>query len=380
MIVMDVKLDNIYAFKNFHANFSYPKKIVNTNIENEFLSEFPKFRFKKVNIIMGSNATGKTTFGKALIAIFNYIDRDNPIELKKSHTTDDDGHVSIDFVTHDIRNEVRLFRVKIKICKNDNDQADDVVFAAMNSVLIKKSYNYEKCAEKLDSMNYEFTKDTITLFDDIYSLGWYFSDINTKSIDVRNQNNDNKFIKILNIVMKSFDNSIKNVHFAEEKLNDYIVVTFKNNQSIIVQDGKVLGNRGRLSSGTLSALQISELIFNIMYRKNGFYYCDEKFCYVQSDLEKAVLSVMIEVLGSDQQLFFTTHNTDVLDLDLPKHTYQFMKKDLRNLDEPIKLISASDYLKKQDSSLRSAVENDLFGVAPDDSNIYQILDLLSQKR
>ena len=26
MIIMDIKVDNFYAFKNFHMNMSYPKK------------------------------------------------------------------------------------------------------------------------------------------------------------------------------------------------------------------------------------------------------------------------------------------------------------------------------------------------------------------
>lgn len=66
MIIMDIKVDNIYAFKDFHINMSYPKKIVNSTIENEFLEERTNFRYKKVNIIMGTNATGKTTMGKLL--------------------------------------------------------------------------------------------------------------------------------------------------------------------------------------------------------------------------------------------------------------------------------------------------------------------------
>ena len=52
MIIMDIKVDNIYAFKDFHINMSYPKKIVNSTIENEFLEERTNFRYKKVNIIM----------------------------------------------------------------------------------------------------------------------------------------------------------------------------------------------------------------------------------------------------------------------------------------------------------------------------------------
>ena len=52
MIIMDIKVDNFYAFKNFHMNMSYPKKIVDSTIEEEFLEERPNFRYKKVNIIM----------------------------------------------------------------------------------------------------------------------------------------------------------------------------------------------------------------------------------------------------------------------------------------------------------------------------------------
>lgn len=53
MIVMDISIDNFFAFKNFHMNMSYPKKIVDSYIEEEFLRNRPNFRYKKVNIIMG---------------------------------------------------------------------------------------------------------------------------------------------------------------------------------------------------------------------------------------------------------------------------------------------------------------------------------------
>ena len=52
MIIMDIKVDNLYAFKNFHMNMSYPKKIVDSTIENERLTDRPNFRYKKVNIII----------------------------------------------------------------------------------------------------------------------------------------------------------------------------------------------------------------------------------------------------------------------------------------------------------------------------------------
>ena len=35
MIIMDIKVDNLYAFQNFHMNMSYPKKIVNSTVIGE---------------------------------------------------------------------------------------------------------------------------------------------------------------------------------------------------------------------------------------------------------------------------------------------------------------------------------------------------------
>ena len=54
-------------------NMSYPKKIVDSTIEEEFLEERPNFRYKKVNIIMGGNATGKTSLGRLLMLFTNYL-------------------------------------------------------------------------------------------------------------------------------------------------------------------------------------------------------------------------------------------------------------------------------------------------------------------
>ena len=77
MVVLDVQLDNFYAFKNFHMNLTYPKKIVSSSIDQEHLADRPNFRYKKVNIIMGGNASGKTTFGHMLMNIFNFIEKKN---------------------------------------------------------------------------------------------------------------------------------------------------------------------------------------------------------------------------------------------------------------------------------------------------------------
>ena len=77
--------------------------------------------------------------------------------------------------------------------------------------------------------------------------------------------------------------------------------------------------------------------------------------------------LMTAHLGKNEQLIFTTHNTDMLDLNLPKHAYCFLRKTASGEDYRITAVSASVLLKRNTDSVRSAAENDLFSSLPDES-------------
>ena len=76
---------------------------------------------------------------------------------------------------------------------------------------------------------------------------------------------------------------------------------------------------------------------------------------------------MLDRIPENGQLIFTTHNTDMLDLNLPKHTFVFLRKALEDGEWKVSAVSASDYLKRNTDSVRAAVENDVFGALPNDS-------------
>ena len=40
MIVLNLELDGIYGFDDFKINFTYPKKVVNSIIDDEYLDSF----------------------------------------------------------------------------------------------------------------------------------------------------------------------------------------------------------------------------------------------------------------------------------------------------------------------------------------------------
>mgnify|MGYP003293562230 CR=1 FL=1 len=98
MILMNLRADNLYLFNDFVLDMSYPKKLVKTGIADEYLEGCPNFRYKKVAIIMGANATGKTRLGKLLCNIFLFIKRREYSYIVKSiEDRSKEAYFSIDF-------------------------------------------------------------------------------------------------------------------------------------------------------------------------------------------------------------------------------------------------------------------------------------------
>ena len=122
-------------------------------------------------------------------------------------------------------------------------------------------------------------------------------------------------------------------------------------------------------------MEIADVLSSLLQGRNTFYYCDEKFSYIHSDMEKAILSLMVDSIRPNEQLFFTTHNTDILDMNLPKHAFTFLRKDPNNIEHPISCVNASSLLKRSSDSLKNAVENDLFSTSPAVDLIYAIAEL-----
>lgn len=372
MIIMDLKIDNLYAFNDFHINFSYPKKIVDSYIESECLTGFPNFRYKKVNILMGANASGKTTLGLAIMAIFNFINENSKNTLLMMvNDIAKEASFSIDFVTDGSLNRVSAKILPVE--ENDEDALKNHVLVSVKSIRIGTRDRYETCCAKLDKKQDNYSENYIETLQQLDKFGWYFTyPKDTLDNKKRLPKNDVLFLEVLKKVLMSFDIGIIDVKASLEVDNAYIISL--DNKTLVMQDGEFVKDEKVLSSGTKSGIDIALMIYSLIEHQHGFYYCDEKFSYVHSDLEKAFLILMISLLGKDEQLFFTTQNTDILDLPLPKHAFTFLKK--TGVDEKkIIGIDASTYLKKSTDSLRNAVDNDLFGIAPSLDLIYEIEDL-----
>lgn len=370
MIIMKIKLNNFLLFNDFEINMSYPKKIVGSSIENEHLKDHPNFRYKKLIILMGANSTGKTALGRVINGILNFINKKEYSSIvgliednKKS------SYFEIDFVTEDNR----LFKISSSIdpisFHNPSYESDNF-HVSVKFANINKYDSYETCSGRLDKMLDESCKNYIAELEKIPTLSWMFEypfSVDGKQHKIKPVDSDLYLLYLKNI-LQILDPRIVDVFNVSDATNTYLIQL--NKTPVVLADGELVSPE-KLSSGTQDGIGVANILSSIKLHSYGFYYCDEKFSHIHSELEKAFLSLMVEYLGSNEQLFFTTHNSDILEMNFPKHSYAFLRRDEYN-DNAISCVYASEYIKKNDVSLKLAVENDIFSANPDASKIFSI--------
>ena len=168
----------------------------------------------------------------------------------------------------------------------------------------------------------------------------------------------------------ALDTSIREVEPITGIDKSYVVRT--NNFEVILKDEEPIVSN-KLSSGTKAGVGVASLLTSILSDEHKFFYFDEKCTYIHSDIEKAILSVIVDSLKENTQIFFTTHNTDILDMALPRHSFIFLRKGSKENGNCIDCVKASDFIKRNTDSLKNAVENDLFSAAPSTDLLYDLL-------
>ena len=360
MIVLDLKLKGVYGFDDFSINFTYPKKLVKSILGDEHLKGRERFRYKRVNVLMGTNATGKTSLGRTLLNIFGYINTGNDALLAEM-ATDDEAFFQIDFVNEGYV----MHRVSCSI-----HRADGSVDLHYFTADIDELDFYERCVNKLREKTDEIRNDRLALRKHVGEIHARFAypeispSLQTAGISKK------ELLKTLRAVLSTLDPSLTEVDQLHGAKDTFIIK--RRDMEILIQEGKLL-NRQVLSSGTAEGIDVAVFLASMLSEEEMFYYCDEHFSYIHSEIEKAIFGLMMERVGDNEQLIFTTHNADMLDLNLPKHAYTFLKKEIIDGKNLVTAIPASKLLKKNTDSVRGAMDNDMFGTLPDLSGL-SVLD------
>ena len=208
MIVMNLKLNNFFAFDDFEINFSFPKKILNSTLENEFLPGYPGFRYKKLIILMGANASGKTSIGKSLMSIFNFIEKKDKTHLSENiRSKNKSASFSIDFVLE----KNILYRVNCEF------GTEDIIKLDLFSAKIIKKDSYEKTVQRLEKIKEINDNDHyIKKLEFLSSFGWFFTFPETNSNTLLNLKKNPLYLDILEKILISLDPHIKSVKKSKE--------------------------------------------------------------------------------------------------------------------------------------------------------------------
>ena len=371
MILMNIKLDNFLVFNDFELCTSYPKKIVGSGIGEEHLEGKPNFRYKKLVVLMGANATGKTALGHILMYIFSFISKKEYSGI--TNLIEDKGKKA-SFVIDMVMEGAELYRVSAVFNGLDDIggyKSNDISVSVKNTSILAND-NYERCIERLNAMPDSEYSSYITALEQVPNFSWGF-EFSTDMIMIYRTRMENfeTYHKVLRETLMTLDPRIEDVTVVERDKGT-LSIRFPN-FSILMNQGMIL-TPGVLSAGTVDGIGIAEMIAAMKVRYADFYYCDEKFSHIHSEAEKAFLSLLIDLIEPNQQLFITTHNSDILDMDIPKHSFAFLRRD-ETYDNHISCVFASDFLKKNTDSLKNAVENDVFSASPDISRIYMLKDI-----
>ena len=366
MAVLRLDLDNILCFNGFSVDFSYPKKLVNSNLQGEFLSNYPNIRYRKANIIVGSNASGKTSLGRALWQIFLFL-KDKEAKTIAAIVNHPEKPFSI--LMDCIFNHGEFFRVEIK-----REPPEEEMLVRLQVLQANANDSYEALVAKLDpSKAFESPLSALNQFE---FGGWHFSfpsiEEGFDQISCKYEEAEKKdFCEIFKSVLSTMDPSIENVYPSAE-LRDSFIVVFHDGDSIAITNGAKLGSIRRLSSGTKYAVNVAGVIYAIKKHRNGFYFVDEQFSYVGSDVEIACLTKMISLLDDGEQLFFTSHNTELLALPLPNHSFNFMSKNQADEGPSVIWTNAASLEKRNNVNIKNLYDNDFFGAIP---NVDKILNI-----
>ncbi len=374
-------------FKDTTLDLTYAKKLVNTSIEGEYLEKVKGFNYKKICIISGANASGKTALSKMMCNINNYlIGRD----LNQSNINISDkicnkklpAKIYVEFVTPE-----NLIFHQLEVLFDDKG----ILTEKYNKINLLKSDSYNKVKKRLLQKNKKETAFTYDRNDKTnnYDLvepgfksvafikgklkifpGWFylFADYNNRNkINIETK----KSISLMKTILQTFDNSIVNVKQIKESKDNAVLVKFHNKEEIFIIDGEVQ-RPNRFSRGTIEALELVEFLHRVLNSSDSSsetFFLDEKLAYSHSEIEQMIITLIISKLGRHSQFFYTTHNYDILDLNLPSHSYAFVKKEkYTQIINPEKLGH-----NKNDRHLLNYVKNDVFGTLPDTEQLIRLM-------
>lgn len=362
MLLTSLYVDNLFTFSDASLDLTYQRPLSCNPIPNEWLVDRPKFYLKKVIVLSGANASGKTSLGKLIFLIQSMLH--NPATLvdalfEKKYYKDQSAKLVVEFATHHAKHTLHRLSFILE------DKASVYYQSSYIGVNDSAGVARKKLEQDIPAL---FTKENFYQLAEKLAphmcLGWYY----LFSENIQNQHTFNHTeiqVDVLRAVLQSFDNSISEVLLSQDDkgINGFSI-HFNNGDVVLVDKSGHATGAERLSRGTYDALGVAHMVSWVMGnttpKGDSIYFLDEKMAYSHSEMEQAIVNLIIEKLPINAQFFYTTHNYDVLDMNLPVHSLVFLTKKAGRSE----VVQPEHTFKKNDRSLVSYIKNNVFKTLP----------------
>ena len=386
VIILRVACDNLYMFKNFKLDLTYNRKIHHPLAKDDELFPNSRIKVRKNLILMGANASGKTTFGKLLCLILNFI-LGRPLDdkyfnfSKIQYDKTKDASFEIEFV---VDNTAYLL---IASFRNFNLQEEKVYaqkiyksysIAKLRSILKSgkpiEQFNADDREMNLGFKSFAFSAVKPNKFTDlIKKLGFWF--MFSEPISNITAYNNEVDVDFLDNLLPEIDNSVESVKRLQVEgdgtaTNSY-QISFNNNEKLTVLNGDFKSCGYRLSHGTFETIDFVFSLSALRKSVASIFYIDERLSHMHPELEIYLARQAFFQKHKDAQLFFTTHDTEFFDVNAPLTSYILFK---RNSDGFNEAVCVSDKINKNDRNLRNYYINDYFGTIPDYSKLDKLFE------
>lgn len=248
MLFTRLQLKNIYCFADAELDFTFPRKVNNNLIPNEHLPGREKFNIRRVIILSGANASGKTSLGKILCGIQNFLCRHILVEyLSAGVGKEEPGIIDAEFVNWN-EDQVFLNSLCLELNRNQENMVE-IKYIRHAYVPIRKQDSASSARKRLQDV-----KEGNNQYSGSYHLAFAYNDDTEKRIAFEQksyttarwnyvfnqaQQNDNligdaHFLQAdtLSKILRSFDPSIKRISKLiednESKKESGFNITFNN--------------------------------------------------------------------------------------------------------------------------------------------------------
>lgn len=346
MPLLNIRLKNIGPFRDASIPFSFPKRPVHSTIDDECLEGFPNMRVKRCSIVSSPYRRTGSLLCRAIVTACDPELRAD--DFPEALEAGGEASISADFADGDMLYRITTTRVGHGLERKAYGRR------------IHRHRSYEWMASLLSS------ESGIPLAEALAHLPKTLFFHPGMRISTALFGNPDVAFDTLKAVI-----GIVEPRASVVRRDEGFEIGYGRHLFVLTDSAKTKASLDDWEVRIFAAVIVAAMLASTMTCERPLIVSDMALSCLDPNIEERIVLMMIGRLGCGGQLLHVTNDTGLLTVNLPKHSFLFLSRDM----DDAKAITASTLLKKPSASVWNAAEMDMFDSLPDEG----LLDDLERK-